>query len=904
MDSEIVNVRVHYDNGHIAFCDYGADLSNFAYMDTTVTNPIQLRHGDLLSWLYGLLSVNPVQQKLKVSGMVPRQRENGWKWELYVMRNSKCWRAFVHMALYGPCKFNLVLLVETEMVNTMVGESSTINENVVFDGSKNIAESTMLEQNIVVDHTESQHTQHDNDEEFLGPMNVDQGEDDEALVDAMELDDDEYLAFVDGRDGRRFDDEDNVPEEWTNVDLDGLTVNDGHSANWDYSAVQVTKGQLFHDKKHLQHAVKKWAFSEKKPFRVVISNSTTYDVKCLAPGCPWRVHGYLPKGETNFVASIVVQHSCRLTGSVLKHRNMTAEFVANAMYGEIVKKTSMSPFQIMLAIQNRYTYDITYDMAWRAKQKALEMRFGTYKDSYHHLPHLLALLQARNPRTIIDIDDYINASGQRILRRAFWSFGCMIEAFKHCRPVLCVDGTFLTGQYKGQLLTCIGADADGKVVPIAFAFVESENKDSWLWFLSLVKMAVVCERPNVCVLHDRHAGILSAVKELQQDNNLQAYWPDLHSRWCMRHLGANFYSQFKSKRLMDLFKKLCKQNRKDKFDEIWELLDKLTSAHMKDVRSKPVVDHEEEPVGLDPIPNEPRQVTRKRKGGRSVKCFSDWIKNEPLDKWSLIGDTDGSRYGIMTTNLAEVYNWVLKSSRSLPLVAIVECILRGTTQYVRDRYHNACQVVQDPQMVYCNKMTEIIEKISAKAQLHRHHQGNQDFVFEVTIREKGNQGMSDSEKTLECQLWPEQDICECNCNKPKLLHIPCSHVYAARAKVGFAATFVSPYYLKEAVQATWSGELRGWRALADFTKPPSNGPDWLPDPTKLVISAGRRKTRRIRNDMDAAEATGRKKSCLACGGEHNRNDCDSYLTHNQPDGTLARIVPKRNQKNKDVGPSV
>ncbi|CAN6380820.1 unnamed protein product [Urochloa humidicola] len=96
---------------------------------------------------------------------------------------------------------------------------------------------------------------------------------------------------------------------------------------------------------------------------------------------------------------------------------------------------------------------------------------------------------------------------------------------------------------------------------------------------------------------------------------------------------------------------------------------------MKDVRSKPVVAHEEEPVGLDPIPNEPRQVTRKRKGGRSVKCFSDWIKNEPLDKWALIGDTDGSRYGIMTTNLAEVYNWVLKSSRSLPLVAIVECIL-------------------------------------------------------------------------------------------------------------------------------------------------------------------------------------------------------------------------------------
>jgi len=160
--------------------------------------------------------------------------------------------------------------------------------------------------------------------------------------------------------------------------------------------MEIISGQLFHDKKHLQHAVKKWSFLEKKPFKVVISNPTTYDVKCLAPGCPWCVHRYLPKAESN----------------------MTAEFVATVLYGEIVRKTSISPFQIMLAISNRYSYEISHDMAWRAKQKALEWRFGSYKDSYHHLPHLLALLQSRNPGTIIDIDDYQNGNGDRVLRRA------------------------------------------------------------------------------------------------------------------------------------------------------------------------------------------------------------------------------------------------------------------------------------------------------------------------------------------------------------------------------------------------------------------------------------------------------------------------------------------------------
>ena len=120
-------------------------------------------------------------------------------------------------------------------------------------------------------------------------------------------------------------------------------------------------------------------------------------------------------------------------------------------------------------------------------------------------------------------------------------------------------------------------------------------------------------------------------------------------------------------------------------------------------------------------------------------------------------------------------------------------------------------------------------------------------------------GIGNTTVTMECQLWPETNQCVCTCNKLELLHIPCSHVYAARGKAGIEGTYVSLYYLKEAVLATWSGELRGWRALADFTKPPANGPDWIPDPDTKIIHRGRRKSRRIRNDMDASEARGGEK---------------------------------------------
>jgi hypothetical protein len=53
---------------------------------------------------------------------------------------------------------------------------------------------------------------------------------------------------------------------------------------------------------------------------------------------------------------------------------------------------------------------------------------------------------------------------------------------------------------------------------------------------------------QTCVIHDRHENILHAIndiKEGSEERNRAAQWPDVHSRWCIRHMGANFHSHFK-----------------------------------------------------------------------------------------------------------------------------------------------------------------------------------------------------------------------------------------------------------------------------------------------------------------------------------------------------------------------
>ena len=59
MNSELVNIRVHHGNGFINYCDSGVDLSKFQYVDTTVSNPLHMRHGDMLGWVHNFLQVDP-----------------------------------------------------------------------------------------------------------------------------------------------------------------------------------------------------------------------------------------------------------------------------------------------------------------------------------------------------------------------------------------------------------------------------------------------------------------------------------------------------------------------------------------------------------------------------------------------------------------------------------------------------------------------------------------------------------------------------------------------------------------------------------------------------------------------------------------------------------------------------
>ena len=121
--------------------------------------------------------------------------------------------------------------------------------------------------------------------------------------------------------------------EWREEGFGNPVVQDIRCPKFEYRVNEVIQGAKYRTIEDVKDAVKLWALSLRKEFRVLKSSSKEYEVRCADRDCTWRVHAYNGKFKTYWECSIVTPHTCRLTDVVGYHRNITSTFVAKKMYG-------------------------------------------------------------------------------------------------------------------------------------------------------------------------------------------------------------------------------------------------------------------------------------------------------------------------------------------------------------------------------------------------------------------------------------------------------------------------------------------------------------------------------------------------------------------------------------------
>lgn len=572
---------------------------------------------------------------------------------------------------------------------------------------------------------------------------------------------------------------------------------------------ELSVKMVFKSKKDLIASVKDFSVRVlRRQYIVVESSPTLWKIKCKnwseGGNCRWGLRASLKQKLGYFmITKYGDDHTCISSQVGIDHHNLDVNMIASTLLGIVRCDPAYEIKYVQESIKAKYEYDISYAKAWHSLKRAVEIVYGTWESSVSFLPKYVGALSKYNPGTIIEWKHLrLNDRPIKILNFVFWAFKPCIDGFRHCRNIISVDGTHMYTKYKHKLLIAVTLDANNQVLPLAFALVDEETYESWHWFLSNVARHVTRGCRGVCLISDRHAGITRAVQDI----------PDFRPprgvhRFCLRHVCSNFNSKFKNIHLKDLCWEAGTQHQIGKF-----------TATLEAIRTK------------------------------NALAFN-YLSNIPKEKWSLAHD-GGWRRGIMTTNMSECINGVLKGARRLPITAIVELTFQRCVQYFIQR-RTRSQKMMEKNQPWTDYAYQKFDMWSKKSIEHRVVTFDQRYQT-ASVAAGSRPGRQHHVQVVNISTR------ECTCGKWTIFGIPCSHVICAAKWFGLDPTeLVQPWFTLSEYVKTYDGRFdpvhdeQYWDEPAFQLQHNTVRREWR--------RAGRDRTTRIRNEMDQASSRERQR---------------------------------------------
>ncbi|XP_016199071.1 uncharacterized protein LOC107640035 [Arachis ipaensis] len=271
--------------------------------------------------------------------------------------------------------------------------------------------------------------------------------------------------------------------------FDGQGMHDGTSM----SEFQI--GQSFQSKEEAVLSVKDYSIRRGVEYKVMESDNLKYQGRCkeFGNGCTWLIRIVMRKRKGTWeVRRYNGPHTCMATSISSDHKQLDYHVICARIYPLVRGDASVSIKVLQEATEATYGFRPSY-------RKWILGVTCTMQGS-------IALLKTSPVRVGDQVDE-----DRVFFHRMFWMFPPCIEAFRHCKPLVSIDGTHLYGKYGGTLLLAIAQDGNSNILPVAFALVEGENAESWSYFLSNLRRHVTPQQ-GILVISDRHNGIKAALE--------------------------------------------------------------------------------------------------------------------------------------------------------------------------------------------------------------------------------------------------------------------------------------------------------------------------------------------------------------------------------------------------------
>ncbi|CAL8174677.1 unnamed protein product [Prunus armeniaca] len=537
-------------------------------------------------------------------------------------------------------------------------------------------------------------------------------------------------------------------------------------------------------------------------FRTVQSGKRRLCVRCWQLPCPWRLRAYKFGLHEFRVVKYDPFHECDLRYLSSHHPQASTRLLSDFVKRRFKdSRTIYTAGDIIKDVRQNFGVTISYSKAWRSRELALKIIRGSAEESYALLPSYCYVLERTNPGTLT----YIETDAANHFLYFFMSIGACIRGFKRSmHPVIAVDATHLKCKYKGVLFVATAFDGNRNIYPLAFGIGDLETDAAWEWFFTKLHCAIG-DCSNLVVISDRNLSI---------ENGLKRVFPEAAHGVCFYHLKGNMKASFKLKKrdpILGFFVRAAKSYRLAEFNRYFSMIN-----------------------------NERVQTYLVRAG---------------LHKWSR-AHCDGRRYNVMTTNIAESINSVLRFARMLPVVHLIE--------EIRNMLQNWFSQRRDLSMK-CKSM--LCPDLGEKTLMKRLDAASRMNVVKINDMEY-NVLDGDMNGLVHLQNY------SCTCRKFDLEQLPCKHAIAVCRHLKLNPySFASSYYTR----ATWAA------AYAESIYPvPPQGTWVIPENVQNVnllppiskVMPGRRKTQRIPSKGEDS----RERKCSRCGVKgHYRSTCKEAI---------------------------
>jgi hypothetical protein len=182
----------------------------------------------------------------------------------------------------------------------------------------------------------------------------------------------------------------------------------------DSEEVEIKRGMAFDMLEHLKYFLMDYAVQFHRPYYVSHSDKNNRYIVLCKNGCQWGLWAQRQRNEKWKIRNVRQPHTCRSSKLKGVHAQNTAHNLGHHFVGIVRADSDMLVSSMIETIFGFTGYRVKYSKEWWAKQHAIELLWGNWKEVYNQVPRILSAMKHYNlglrwypyvGRIIMDVDD-------------------------------------------------------------------------------------------------------------------------------------------------------------------------------------------------------------------------------------------------------------------------------------------------------------------------------------------------------------------------------------------------------------------------------------------------------------------------------------------------------------------